>query len=71
VNWPSREYDHRPMRPGEDPAAEDLGRAELVNSSGMQNTVAVLGFSALIIVPLAWVLARLNEWRLVRRAKRT
>jgi acyl-coenzyme A thioesterase PaaI-like protein len=36
------EEDLRPS-PGEDPAAEDLGRIELVNSSGMQNTVRQAG----------------------------
>ena len=69
MTWPKKQYDHRPLEPGEDPAAEDLGRIELVNSSGMQNMVSVLGFSAIIIVPLAWVLGRLQQWRRARSAR--
>jgi hypothetical protein len=68
MTWPKPEYDHRPLRPGEDPAAEDLGRIELVNSSGMQNVVSVFGFTALIILPVAWLLAKLKERRAARRA---
>ena len=50
VMWPRRRFEHRPLRPGEDPAAEDLGNAELVNSAGLQNTVAVMGLGALVII---------------------
>jgi len=60
--------DHSPLRPGEDPVAEDLGRIELVNSSGMQNVVSVFGFTALIIVPIAWLLTKLKQWRTAKRA---
>lgn len=67
MSW-GKEYEHRPLRPGEDPAAEDLGRIELVNSSGMQNTVAVMGLGALIIVPIAWVLTKLKQYRASRRS---
>jgi hypothetical protein len=61
MRWSRRRYDHRPLRPGEDPAAEDLGNAELVNSAGLQNTVAVMGLGALIVVPIAWVLTRIKQ----------
>ena len=66
MTWPRKQYDHRPLRPGEDPAAEDLGNIELVNSSGMQNTVAVMGLAALIVVPVSWLLTKLKQ-RLVDR----
>ena len=69
MTWPKRRYDHRPLRPGEDPAAEDLANIELVNSSGMQNTVAVMGLSALLLVPLAWVMSRLSQWWKGRRLR--
>lgn len=65
MTWPRRRFEHRPLRPGEDPAAEDLGNAELVNSAGLQNTVAVMGFGALIVVPIAWLLTRIKQ-RLTR-----
>ena len=68
MTWCKKTYDHRPLNPGEDPAAEDLGRIELVHSSGMQNVVSVFGFTALIIVPAAWVLTRLKQHRAARRA---
>ena len=55
MSW-RRTYEHRPLEPGEDPAAEDLGNIELANSSGVQNTVAVLGLGALIVVPISWAL---------------
>ena len=67
MTWPKKRYDHRPLDPGEDPAAEDLGRIELVNSSGLQNVVSVFGFTALIIVPVAWALTKLKQWRAARR----
>ncbi|WP_421120861.1 hypothetical protein ACE2AJ_06080 [Aquihabitans daechungensis] len=66
MTW-RRTYEHRPLEPGEDPAAEDLGNIELVNSSGMQNTVAVMGLSALLLIPISWALARLKQWRAGRR----
>jgi hypothetical protein len=69
MTWPKRQYEHRPLNPGEDPAAEDLGNIELVNSSGMQNTVAVLGLGALIVVPISWALARAKQWQAKRRSK--
>ena len=56
-----RTYEHRPLQPGEDPAAEDLSRIELVNSSGMQNTVAVMGLSAVILIPISWALTKLKQ----------
>ena len=68
MSWWKRTYEHRPLEPGEDPAAEDLGRIELVNSSGMQNTVAVMGLSALILIPLSWALTRLQQWQAAKRA---
>ena len=64
----NKPYEHRPLSPGEDPAAEDLGRIELVKSSGMQNVVSVFGFTALIILPVAWLLSKLKEWRAAKRA---
>ncbi len=67
MSWWKRTYEHRPLKPGEDPAAEDLANIELVNSSGMQNTVAVMGLSALILIPLSWALTRLQQWRAARR----
>jgi len=67
MTWRNKTYEHRPLNPGEDPAAEDLGRIELVNSSGMQNTVAVMGLSALILIPLSWALTRLKQWRAAKR----
>ena len=66
MSWFRKTYDHRPLDPGEDPAAEDLGRIELVNSSGMQNVVSVFGFTALIIIPVAWLLTKLKQWRAKR-----
>lgn len=68
MTWTRATYEHRPLEPGEDPAAEDLGRIELVNSSGVQNVVSVFGFTALIIVPIAWLLAKLKQWRASRPA---
>ena len=68
MTWWKKTYDHRPLDPGEDPAAEDLGRIELVNSSGMQNVVSVFGFTALIILPVAWLLTRLKQWRAAKRS---
>lgn len=69
MTWrPVDEDDHRPLRPGEDPAAEDLGRIELVNSSGMQNTVAVMGLATLIVVPLSWALTKLKQRWAARRS---
>jgi hypothetical protein len=61
VTWWKRTYEHRPLRPGEDPAAEDLSNMELANSSGMQNVVSVFGFSALLLLPVAWVLGKLKQ----------
>lgn len=69
MRWPSRQYDQRPLRPGEDPAAEDLGNIELANSAGMQNTVAVLGVAALIIVPISWALTRVQQAWAHRRTR--
>ncbi len=68
MTWWKKEYDHRPLDPGEDPAAEDLGRIELANSSGFQNVVSVFGFTALIIVPVAWLLTKLKQRRSAKRA---
>lgn len=68
MTWWKKEYEHRPLRPGEDPAAEDLGNAELVNSAGLQNVVSVFGFTALLILPVAWVLGKLKERRAARRS---
>ena len=70
MTWRMRpdDDDHRPLRPGEDPVAEDLGNIEMVNSSGFQNTVAVVGLGALIVVPISWALTRLKQWRAAKRA---
>ena len=35
---------------------EDLGQAELIESAGMQNSIAVAGPAALVMVPVAWAL---------------
>ena len=67
MTWRRRSDDHGPLLPGEDPAAEDLADIELVNSSGMQNTVAVLGLGALIVIPISWLLTKLKQ----RRAPQT
>ncbi len=69
MTWSKKTYDHRPLNPGEDPAAEDLGRIELVNSSGMQNVVSVFGFTALIIVPVAWLLTKLKQLQAARKTR--
>lgn len=61
------EDDHRPLRPGEDPAAEDLANIELVQSSGMQNTVAVLGLGTLVVIPISWALTKLKQRWAARR----
>ena len=57
-----------PLRPGEDLVARDLGNIELANSSGMQNTVAVVGLGALIVFPISWALARLKQRRAANRS---
>lgn len=69
MTWRRDADEHRPLRPGEDPAAEDLGNIELANSSGMQNTVAVLGLGALIVIPISWVLTRIKQRFAARRAR--
>ena len=56
---------HEPLGPDEDPVGDDLGTAELIESSGVQDAVAVAGPGALVMVPVAWLLTRLR--RLVRR----
>ncbi|WP_426573659.1 hypothetical protein [Aquihabitans sp. McL0605] len=70
MSWRKREYEHRPLHPGEDPAADDLGRIELVNSSGMQNMVSVVGIAGLVIIPAAWALTRLKQWRAAKSLPR-
>lgn len=62
------EHPTEPLRPGEDPVAQDLGNIELANSAGMQNTVAVVGLGALIVFPISWALAR---WKQRHAAKRS
>lgn len=42
-------------------AERDLGRAQVVESSGMQNAVAVGGVAALIMWPIAWLLTVLQR----------
>lgn len=48
--------------PAEDPdnaphvVEDDLGQAELIESAGMANSVAVAGPAALVMVPVAWAL---------------
>lgn len=68
MTWWKRQYEHRPLNPGEDPVEEDLGNIELVNSAGMQNTVAVVGLGALIVIPISWALARIKQHRAAKRA---
>ena len=72
---PGADRKAEPLRPGEDPVAQDLGNIELANSAGMQNTVAVVGLGALIVFPISWALARLAAYSaaagsMVRRASR-
>jgi len=71
MTWRRKQrYDHVPLQPGEDPAAEDLGRIELVNSSGMQNMVSVVGVAGLVVIPAAWLLTRAKQWRAARSLRR-
>lgn len=42
-------------------ADRDQGRAELVESSGMQNALVGVGLSALLMVPVAWALTKLKQ----------
>ena len=35
---------------------DDLGQAELIESAGMQNSIAAAGPAALVMVPVAWAL---------------
>ena len=48
---------------GSDPndrASSGPGEAELMESAGMQNSVAVTGPAALLLVPAAWALVKLK-----------
>lgn len=40
---------------------DDLGQSELIESAGMQNSIAVAGPAALVMVPLAWALTALGR----------
>lgn len=51
---------HEPSDP-DDPAQDDLDRAELVESAGLQNTWAVIGPAALLAIPLTWALVALKK----------
>ncbi|MCU1496246.1 MAG: hypothetical protein JWM47_199 [Acidimicrobiales bacterium] len=46
-------------------AETDLGQAELIDSAGVQNSVAVAGPGALVMIPLAWALTSVS--RILRR----
>ena len=46
---------------------DDLEQAELIESAGMQNSVAVAGPLALVMVPVAWGLTAAG--RLLRRLR--
>lgn len=46
---------------------DDLGQAELVESAGMQNSIAVAGPLALVMVPVAWGLTAAG--RVLRRLR--
>lgn len=46
--------------PDERPAGPGQSEAELSESAGLQNSVAVAGPAALLLVPLAWGLAELK-----------
>ncbi len=46
---------------------DDLGQSELIESAGMQNSVAVAGPAALVMVPVAWALTALG--RALRRLR--
>jgi hypothetical protein len=47
---------------------DDLGQSELIESAGMQNSIAVAGPAALAMVPVAWVLTALG--RAVQKLRR-
>jgi hypothetical protein len=49
----------------DDVITDDLANAELIESAGLQNAVAVTGPGALLMVPVAWALAAVR--RLLRR----
>lgn len=40
---------------------DDLGQSELIESAGMQNSIAVAGPAALVMVPVAWALTALGR----------
>jgi hypothetical protein len=50
------------MKPG-----TDLARAEVIESAGIQTSLVAAGPQALIMIPLAWVLAQIG--RMVRRLR--
>lgn len=53
--------DGDPSAPDPDDKIEtDLGNAELIESAGAQNAIAVAGPGALAMIPLAWALSRLR-----------
>ena len=48
-------------------ADSDLGQAEVIESAGMQNSVAAAGPGALLMIPLAWALTSIG--RVFRRLR--
>ncbi len=68
---PSASDDEQPQHDEPDehdgPVETDLGRAELAASAGMQNSVAVAGAGALLMVPVAWAMAAVSRWWRHRR----
>ena len=65
MTFRSPRHGHQPLRDGQDPVQEDLDSAALTASSGLQNVWSVAGPGALALMPVAWVLVRVQ--RFVRR----
>lgn len=57
-----RDIEDTTMKPG-----TDLARAEVIESAGIQTSLVAAGPQALIMIPLAWVLAQIG--RMVRRLR--
>ncbi|CAN5445265.1 hypothetical protein BH10ACT1_BH10ACT1_15670 [soil metagenome] len=52
---------HEPLEPGEDVIEDDLDQVEMVQSSGFNNTWAVLGPLSLLAWPIASVLVAIKR----------
>jgi len=50
-----------PLEPGEDAVEAELDQVELVNSSGFNNTWAILGPASLLLIPVAAVLTAIQR----------